>query len=288
MFLILILNAFFASTFTIGKAALNSGVNPIFFICLRMSIAGVCLLGYWYLFGLKQSGSIRKNILPILSYSIIGIAASYLLEFWMLTKITSIKSCLIFNLSPFIAALMSFFMLSEKMTLKKWIGLVIGFFGFIPIILYSPDSANILKVGFFDLLMLVSAFAYTFGWVQMKSLVQKGLSPVWVNGFAMLLTGIISFLFSGAIGSIGTIPSWSFLLSCVFAIVIVGNFIAYIGLGYLLKNYSATFITLSGLVRPIFAAIYGYIFLKEGITWHFFVSMSLVAFGLYLFYKQEC
>ena len=287
MFWIMLLNAVFASTFTIGKAALNSGISPIFFICLRMTIGGLGLLGYWYAMGLRQVGSVRKNIIPIFLYSLVGIALSYLLEFWILTKITSIKSSLIFNLSPFIAALLSYFMLSEKMSLRRWVGLIIGFFGFIPIVLYSPETSTLLSVGLFDILMLFSALAYTFGWVQMKHLVKQGLSPIWVNGVAMLVTGLISFMFSGAIGNVGKVSSWPNLLVLVLGIVIAGNFISYIGLGALLKKYSATFITLSGLVRPMFAAIYGYIFLTESITWHFFASMFFVSVGLYIFYKEE-
>ncbi|MBT3456147.1 DMT family transporter [bacterium] len=287
MFWIVLLNAFFASTFTIGKAALNTGVSPIFFIGLRMGIAGVCLLAYWYLFGLKQDGHIRKNIKGIILYSLVGIAGSYLIEFWILTKITSIKSSLIFNLSPFISALLSYFMLKEKMDTKRWIGLSIGFLGFIPLVLYSPQASSILTVGLFDCLMLVSAFAYTYGWVQMRALVKNGMSPIWVNGVAMLFTGVVSTLIPMGTGTIGSIPSWTFLLALVIAIVIAGNIIAYIGLGFLLKRYTATFITLSGLIRPIFAAFYGYIFLTEVITWHFFASMACVCVGLYIFYKQE-
>ena len=287
MFLIIFLNAIFASTFTLGKAALNMGGNPIFFIGLRMFFAGMGLLGYWYIFKLKQNVSIRKNIKDILLFSLIGIAISYLTEFWLLQKISSVKASLIFNLSPFVAALLSYLMLNEKINKRKWIAICIGFIGFLPLIFFSKDSKSLLSISIFDSLMLASVFAYTYGWVKMKQLIQKGFSPIWINGFAMLITGIISLSISLATSSYGNIFSWPKFLSLTFAIIIVGNFISYVGLGYLLKKYSATFITLGGLVRPLFAGAYGFIFLSERITITFWLSMVIVSIGLYLFHKEE-
>jgi drug/metabolite transporter (DMT)-like permease len=44
---------------------------------------------------------------------------------------------------------------------------------------------------------------------------------------------------------------------------------------------------LAGLVTPLFASLFGWYFLDEEITWHFFASMALFSIGLTLFYLEE-
>jgi drug/metabolite transporter (DMT)-like permease len=57
--------------------------------------------------------------------------------------------------------------------------------------------------------------------------------------------------------------------------------------GYLLKKYTATFLAFAGFLGPLFSAFYGWLFLSEVITWHFYLSAVLVFAGLYMFYKHE-
>jgi drug/metabolite transporter (DMT)-like permease len=40
-------------------------------------------------------------------------------------------------------------------------------------------------------------------------------------------------------------------------------------------------------MTPLFAALPGWIFLSEPVTWHFFATMIFVVFGLYLFYERK-
>jgi drug/metabolite transporter (DMT)-like permease len=55
----------------------------------------------------------------------------------------------------------------------------------------------------------------------------------------------------------------------------------------LLKRFTATFMSFAGLVTPIFASLFGYIWLQEVITWHFLVSIALFSVGLVVFYREE-
>jgi drug/metabolite transporter (DMT)-like permease len=45
--------------------------------------------------------------------------------------------------------------------------------------------------------------------------------------------------------------------------------------------------SLAGLVTPLFASLFGWYFLNEEISWHFFASMVLFSIGLTLFYQEE-
>jgi len=57
--------------------------------------------------------------------------------------------------------------------------------------------------------------------------------------------------------------------------------------GYLLKQYSATFLSFAGFSTPLFAALFGWLFLSELVTFHFFVALGLLTVGLGIFYRDE-
>jgi len=76
-------------------------------------------------------------------------------------------------------------------------------------------------------------------------------------------------------------------LSFTILTAIISNIICYNLFGYLLKYFSATFMTFSGLMTPFFAAFWGHFFLNENITWHFFLSVIIFFIGLLIFYMEE-
>jgi drug/metabolite transporter (DMT)-like permease len=59
MFLLFVLYAFFASTFIIGREAVLA-VPPMFFIGIRMVLAGILLVGFVRIFN-KESFKIKKE-----------------------------------------------------------------------------------------------------------------------------------------------------------------------------------------------------------------------------------
>jgi drug/metabolite transporter (DMT)-like permease len=69
--------------------------------------------------------------------------------------------------------------------------------------------------------------------------------------------------------------------------IIIANIIFYNLYGYLLHFYSATWLSFVGFITPLFAALYGWLFLNETIGWAYFISIFIVFWGLYLFYQDE-
>ena len=173
---------------------------------------------------------------------------------------------------------------------KKWIALAVGFVGFIPIIAQDIDTSSIsgiFSASITDLVFFSSVVTYSLGWIFMRKMVQDGFSPLFINGVAMFATGLICFLISFLDGSFYTVTSWKAVACYEGAIILIGSVFCYNMFGYLLKRYTATFITLTGLTLPVFTAIFGYVFLNEKITWHFFISFVILLISMYMFYKEE-
>ena len=70
-------------------------------------------------------------------------------------------------------------------------------------------------------------------------------------------------------------------------LIVLSNVLCHNMYGHLLKKYTATFLAFAGFMGPLFTALYGWAFLHEVITWHFYLSSVIVFFGLLLFYKDE-
>jgi drug/metabolite transporter (DMT)-like permease len=134
----------------------------------------------------------------------------------------------------------------------------------------------------------------------LKKLVNtRGYSPIMVNGVSMLCGGIAALITSihhEGIPMIKGTGEWvgGFFVSNIMmfmfylmAAIVIANIIFYNLYGYLLKQYSATFLSFAGFTTPLFAALYGRIFLAESVSASFFIAVGLVGTGLTLFYQDE-
>lgn len=74
---------------------------------------------------------------------------------------------------------------------------------------------------------------------------------------------------------------------CLLAIVLFNNIIGYNLQAILVKKYTYTLISFSGLMSPLFAALISWLFLGESVSWIFFLSAAIVFVGLCIFYQEE-
>jgi drug/metabolite transporter (DMT)-like permease len=67
----------------------------------------------------------------------------------------------------------------------------------------------------------------------------------------------------------------------------ISNIFCYNLYGYLLKKFTATFLSFVGLLSPFFASLYGWILLGETPSLTIFLSTGIVAIGLWFVYQAE-
>jgi len=308
VFLVFFMYFLFACTFTLGKAALQY-VSPLLFIAIRMIAAGLLLLGYKYATADKEFTISRNDYALVARIIFFHIFCAYYLEFWALQYVTSAKACLLYNLSPFITAVFSYLLFSERLTQRQCLGLIVGFGGFIPILMTQEIVENtecgISFLSLYEAALIASVTASAYGWMTMKQLMEKGYSFVVVNGIGMLGGGLLSlgmsFIKEGyphiksvpaVIPYVADVYSLSLENICMlgvytFSLIIIANVIGYNMYAYLLTRYSATLLSFAGFVTPLFAAVIGWLMLGEMVTWHFFATLVIVLYGLYLFHGKK-
>ncbi len=311
MWLIFLMYLILASTFTLAKAAVFY-MKPIYFIAFRMMIAGGLLLGYigWY-----KKGQIRIKradfwlFAQLIAFHIYG---AYLLEFWALQYVSSSKAALFYNLSPFITALLCAILFGQQLSRLKWVAMVMGFVGMLPIvhpISLITDRLYPVMAGA-DLALLLGVACASYGWLLVKELaVIKSYNFVTVNGIGMLGGGIAALLTAAIVEGTeifiwnGPHPdlagSWLYAhgfgqattvimaIGTMAGLIILANLIGYNLYAFLLARYSLTFLSFAGFIAPFLVGILGSLFLGERLSGAFLISFVITMFSLYLFYAAE-
>lgn len=292
MFEVIAIFAVFATVFPIGKMALLYA-QPIFLTSIRMICAGILLIAYHWWSSYDRTKITPQLIYTLLLLSLFNIYLTNVCEFWGLQYLSAAKACFIYNLSPFASAFFSYFLFGEIMTPKKWLGLVIGFLGFFPILLSSSATeAAIGGIGFLswaEIALIVAAISTVIGWIIMQQVVRNGMSVLYANGWSMLIGGIGALMTSYAVESWNPWPFDDFntFFGYMIILMLLSNIFCYNIYALLLKSYTATFLTFAGFTGPLWAALYGWLFLREPISSSFMLSCIAVFIGLYIFYSEE-
>jgi drug/metabolite transporter (DMT)-like permease len=297
MFLVFLLYGLFATVFIVCKFALGYS-PPLFLVGARMALAGVLLLAYvlWRdrRNGFKILRIPTKAIYPLISLAFFNIYLTNVCEVWGLQYLSSAKTCFIYSLAPFASALISFAMFSERLSQFKWIGLLVGFIGYMPIMLDQSSTEELTgSFGFFswaELAVCVAAVSSVYGWILLKQAIQEHhLSPLQANGVSMLLGGLMALGHSYYAEPWDPVPVTEYLPFIAYSVllIIVSNLMCYNLYGWLLKKYTATFMSFAGFTTPVFTAILGWVFFNETISVAFCCSMGVVFGGLFLFYREE-
>lgn len=293
IFLVFLTFFIWSTSFTLGKATLECS-PPIFLTGVRMFMAGVVILAFLAI-ARRQDLKLKKHhLFPILILSVTAVYITNICEFWGLQYLTSAKACFIYSLSPFLSAFFSYLQFKEKLTSKKLLGLAVGFVGFIPVFLTHSNSEEFIGGLFFlswaEIALIVATTSSVYGWVLLRKLGKDdGMSPLMANGSSMLLGGFFALVHSYFVDTWNPLPisNYGGFFQGVTLMIIISNLICYNCYGWLLKHFTATFLSFAGLMTPLGAAFFGWIVLRETVEWTFFASVGIISFGLWLVYSEE-
>ena len=291
MFLVVVLYAVLASTFVFAKKALTYA-NPFFLIGFRMILAGCLLLGYQWLFQRSHFILRKKDIWLFFKVSLFHIYLSFMLEFWAMQYLTALKITVIYSTTPFVGAILSYFLLKEYLTRKKILGIFIGFAGIMPVIIAQSGGAEaameLCCVSIPEAVLFLAVIVGAYAWFVVKELMARGYGLGMINGVAMFVGGIMSMVTAGFVeGFACPIKSFWPFIGWLMLLILSANIVVYNLYAWLINRYSITFIMFAGFLSPSFGTIYEKIFFGGVVTWHYFLSIFLVAIGLYIFYRDE-
>lgn len=285
--------ALLASGITTNKILLTS-LPVMYFVALRMLVAGSLMVGYhWFFYGFKNE-NLKKDLWWIL---IISLATSFInssLKAFALKNMPSAKAAFLGALDPFITALYAYFLWNERLSKTKIAGICIGFSGALLLLMTSSRQEELYTSIFIfslpELAMIAAVAISRYGWIMASELLKaKRYSPAELNGMMQLIGGVYALVTAWFMGEVvyNSMPlelKWWLLFAYT---VIVGNIIALTLYAHILKKYSVTFVALAGLTIPLFVQLYAPIALGEPVSLIFFIALGVTFLGMYIFYRDE-
>lgn len=214
-------------------------------------------------------------------------------------NMSTAKAGFLGSLDPFVTALYVYILASETLSLKKWIGIFLGFAGALLLTtLTSPVETTLHSFMIFswpELSAFASVAVSRLGWILFqKQLRTTSFSPVDINGIVMTLGGIFAFMSIPLWRSLGVNETFDILSKLDTRLVLllaytigVGNLIAYNLYAYLLKHNSSTLMSIGGFTIPIYLAFLGYFFLGEPVSPVLLQAGGLMLCGVFVFYYDD-
>ncbi len=291
MTFIILLQALFATSFPMGKYLMNF-VAPLFLSGTRMFIAGSILLIYEYFTSAAHFTFKKKHFWIFAQITILGQFMTYALRLYALRELPVWKVSFFYNLSPFLTALYAYLLFNQRLLAKQWLGLLIGFIGMLPILISSsPAEATMgefFYISQYEIFLIISVSLHCYSWILIQKLVRyKNYQTSIVNGICMASGGLISLIASFIVEGFPRISDPAAFCKGLTIMIFVSNILCHNIYAGLLKKYSATFMSFTSFLSPLFAAFYGWAFFEEKISWHFYLSICIVLLGLYIFYQDE-
>lgn len=270
----------YGANYSIAKSLMPEPVSAFGFIFLRVLVAGFV---FWLLSWVFVNESIesKRDFLKLMASAFFGAAVNMLLFFKGLSMTSPVNGSLIMTLTPVVVVTVSYFVLRERITSRKVLGLALGFGGAVFLIgLHEFSISNESLLG--DLMIMGNASTYAVYLVLVKPLMAR-YHPITVMKWIFLF-GLI-FITPFSIGEAVNTPFATLNTSqwLSMAYVILGTTVfAYIANAAALKHINSSVVGYYIFLQPLFAALIEVVTGRELPTVGKLVSAALIFMGVYL------
>lgn len=267
----------------IGYNYFNIGSDDIFsqmlFAGIRFLLAGILIIVFGSITEKKLFLPTKDSLPSIGILSLTQTIIQYVFFYIALANTSGVNSSIINGSNNFFAIIIAFFLLKEKLSVKKIVGCILGFGG---VILASISQGT---VGGFNALgegfMIISAISCALSNVLLKKFSQIH-HPLILSGYQFIFGSIVMIIIGLSLGGRLTVTnpygililSYLALLSCI----------TYTIWSLLLKYNGVAKISIFGFITPIAGSIMSALFLGEYqlFDWKYLVALILVALGIFI------
>lgn len=283
-------NLIYGANYLIAKGLMPDYFKPSGLVLLRVFAAGLLFLIVKQFAKEKVE---KKDIMLLAVCGLFGISANMLLFFHGLSLTSPIDASIIMTTTPVIVLVLSAFILKEKITTNKYLGILIGGIGAVLLILYGKAAEGTSSfLG--NLFIFFNASSYGLYLVLVKPLMKKYkpitvISWVFLFGLIFIIPFGIKDLFSTDFSTFTT----NAYLALAFVIVAT-TFLTYLfniyALSYVPPSVNGSYIYLQPVLSFIIVSIYAYTMghkeYAQDINLVKILSCFLVILGVYMISKK--
>ncbi len=246
---------------------------------------------------IKKQPIIFKTNYPLLT-TLRGIIffIAFCLYFFSLTKLSLAIAVTLFFVSPFFITILSMVFLKEKIGLRRWLALVIGFIGVYLVMDPDIDNFNI-----YTTFPIICAFFYALTMIIQKktSEVDNLYSQVFhIYFFALLISLLIGLIISNFHHNDSSNQNLQFLLRewsinniyIIFSLLFIGltGVIAFLCIFQAYRIGSPPSVAPFEYILILWSLIISWIIWKETLNFKGFIGLGLIVFGgIYTFIREN-
>ena len=281
-------NALYGASHVIAKGVMPDFLSPTVFIFFRV-LGAVALFWLVKLFLVKEKIA-KKDFLLIGACGVFGVAVNQMCFFHGLSLSSSINAGIIMTVNPVLVVILSFFVLKEKISINKSIGIFIAAVGAILLTLTAGTGTGDSVLG--DFLLFINATSYALYLVLVKPLMQR-YSPItvitWVFSFGLIYILLYPPTITEFLATDFSVFTAEIIWKIIYIVVGV-TFLTYLltvyALQFLTPSVSSAYIYLQPVLVVFFAFSLAALGLAddytETITWEKVTYMLLIFMGVYI------
>ena len=255
-----------------------AGFSPVVLSIARAVIGGALVLAWCRWRGValwRRDGTLAAGIL---TGALFGL--EFLLLYLGLERTTVAHNTLLLNTMPFWVLLLGHFLLGERITPRKLLGLALAFGG-LAAMFYGKLGGGLDGMLVGDALSLAAGFLWAVSNVVIKrsSLARTSAEKTLLYQLGgAIVVGILALpLEQAPVRAVSTLPVLALLFQGIYIVAF-----SYVLWFSMLSRYPASALTSFVFLSPVFGVLCGAIFLGETLDARIFVALALIAAGLAL------
>ncbi|RWM79174.1 MAG: DMT family transporter [Mesorhizobium sp.] len=253
-----------------------AGYDPVFLSIARSVIGGLCVLAWCRWRGIVLFTRDGTLVAGILAGALFGL--EFLFLYVGLEQTTVARNTLLVNTMPFWVLVGGHFLLNERITARRLVGLLLAFAGLVAVFSdqLSADNGATLSG---DLLSLGAGILWALTYIVIKrtKLAETSAEKLLLYQLAgAAVVGALVLPFAGPpVRDFAALPTLALLFQAVYIVAFT-----YVLWFWLLRRYPASGLSSFTFLSPVFGVLCGAIFLNEPLTIRIFLALGLIAAGL--------
>ena len=254
-------------------------------LSIRFISAGVI---FWIIYFLKsEKVQLTKDLRRVyILFTLFNFSLCYYLTYWGTKFVFSNLGAILWSLLPLCVAFMAHFYLpDDKLTRRKFGGIIIGLVGSI-LLFYNKDLLGQGQTFLGLLAILLSVILAAWPNVHLKMQKSK-INPYHLNAVGMSISGIIFLIFALIFEGQASIPLDNKNMFAIFFLTVPGTVITWGIYIWLFNHLPVTQISYTAFYPPIIASVVGWFFLDELLPLTAILGSMLIIAGGYLVSSPE-
>ena len=254
-------------------------MDPATLVAYRISLGALAMLVYVRITGEKLPRTVRE-LVPMAALGMVATALPFFLITWGEQYIDSGTAAVLNSLTPIFSLVLAGTILhTESVTLVRVIGLVTGFAGAALLasreFALTGDPVALIGVG----AVTVAAISYAVGASVSKAMVHGTPRNVVAAG-NLTFGAIYIWIFTLVSGADPALPAQGDSIIAVLWLGLLGSFVAFMLLYYLISHLDATVATMVTYLFPVVGVTLGVVFLDEVLDARLLIGTALVVVGI--------